>query len=148
MAARGFLQEEDLHLFKVTDDVDVAIREILNFYSNYHSSRYVGDRLVLRVREAPDGESLERLNRDFKGLLKKGEIGVCGPLSKENGELPGLPRVVLNFDRRSHGQLRLLIDQLNELVSVTESPPRGATPHEILSVAMSERAEHEEQSED
>jgi len=148
MATRGFLNQEDLQLFKVTDDVEVAIHEMLNFYSNYHSSRYVGDQLVLRVAEAPDGEALERLNRDFKDILKKGGIDVRDALPKENGELPGLPRVVLYFNRRSHGRLRLLIDQLNELVSVTESPPRGATPHEILSVSMSERAEHEEQSED
>jgi hypothetical protein len=148
MATRGFLNQEDLQLFKVTDDVEVAIHEILNFYSNYHSSRYVGDQLVLRVAEAPDGEALERLNRDFKDILKKGGIDVCDALPKENGELPGLPRVVLHFNRRSHGRLRLLIDQLNELVSVTAAPSRGASPHEIVSIGMSERAEHEEQSED
>jgi hypothetical protein len=108
----------------------------------------VGDQLVLRLREAPGDEMLEALNRDFKGILKKGAITVGDALPKENGELAGLPRVVLHFDRRSHGALRLLIDRLNDLVSVTDSPPREATPHEIVPVGMSERAEHEEESED
>lgn len=148
MAAGGFLSPEDMNLFKVTDDVGSAVHEIFNFYSNYHSSRYVGDQLVLRVRQAPDGETLERMNQEFKGILKKGAISVQDSIAREKGELPHLPRVALHFDRRSHGVLRLLIDQLNELVSVTESPPRSATPHEILSVAMSESAEHEEQAED
>ena len=148
MAAGGFLSPEDMNLFKVTDDVDVAIREISNFYSNYHSSRYVGDELVLRVREAPDRETLEALNQEFKGILKQGVISVHDSLPRENGELPELKRVALHFDRRSHGVLRLLIDRLNELVTVGESTPRGALPHEILSIAMSERAEKEEQAED
>ena len=141
-------ESKTCNLFKVTDDVDGAVHEILNFYSNYHSSRYVGDQLVLRVREAPDGEELERLNGDFQHILKKGEIDVRDALPKEKGKVPGLPRVVLHFDRRSHGGLRLLIDRLNELVSVSASLPRDASAHEILSIEMSERAEHEEQAED
>ena len=145
---RSLIHEADLGLFRITDSSEEAVQEILNFYSNYHSSRYVGDELVVRVREAPDGETLERLNRDFKGILKRGAIVVHDSLPRENGELPHLPRVCLHFDRRSHGALRLLLDELNEIVAVSESPPRGATPHEIVSVAMPQRAEDEEQSED
>ena len=128
--------------------VDFALQEILNFYSNYHSSRYVGDQLVLRVREAPDEERLEALNTEFASILARGAIRVSEALPKENGEVAALPRVLLHFDRRSHGRLRCLIDRLNDLVSVGASPPREASPHEILSIEMSETAEHEEQSED
>ena len=56
---RGLIGENDFSLFKITDDLDEAVREILDFYSNYHSSRYVDDRLVIRVRRAPDPAQLE-----------------------------------------------------------------------------------------
>jgi len=36
---------EDLALYRVTDRLDEAVNEILTFYRNYHSSRYVGNRL-------------------------------------------------------------------------------------------------------
>ena len=37
-----------------------------------------------------------------------------GPLDGEGGELPGLPRLRLPFNRRSFGRLRLLIDAVNQ----------------------------------
>ena len=69
LAEQRLISERDLSLFRVTDDVDVAVHEILNFYSNYHSCRYVADRLVLRLRQAPNPEQLDALNRDFADLL-------------------------------------------------------------------------------
>ena len=60
--------------------------EILNFYSNYHSSRFVGDELVLRVRVAPDGEQLEELNGRFSDILTRGAIRVSGALAGEGQE--------------------------------------------------------------
>ncbi len=148
MAAGGFISEDDMNLFRVTDDVDVAVREMLNFYSNYHSSRYVGDQLVIRVRQAPDGDELETLNQDFKGILSKGAIEVRDALPKERGEVPEMARVVLHFDRRSQGRLRVLIDRLNDLVSYEFSTPSEAVPHQVVPSDLTELAEREEERED
>lgn len=148
MAAGGFIGEDDENLYRVTDDIDVAVDEMLRFYSNYHSSRYVGEELVMRVRRAPNEEELDALNQDFKGILSKGAIRVGDPLPRENGEVPDLPRVLLNFDRRSQGRLRVLIDRLNALTVDAASPPREAIRHEMFSVAMSESAEEELEQED
>jgi uncharacterized protein (TIGR00730 family) len=134
MGRRGFIDAEDLDLFRVTDDVDEAVREILNFYSNYHSSRYVGDLLVLRVRRAPTPEQLARLDADFADIVTGGVIEVRAALPEENGEAPHLPRLALRFNRRDRGRLRQLIDRLNALVSDAASPPREASPHEIVPV--------------
>lgn len=147
MRARDFIGPEDLDLFKITDDVDAAIHEILNFYSNYHSSRYVGDRLVLRVRRPPDDEELEALNTDFKDLVIRGRIEVGEPLAEEAGEAATLSRVILHFDRRSRSRLRSLIDRLNDLVADAASPPRQASPHQIVAHALPAGAERAEQDE-
>src|SRR6478735_2635658 len=43
----GYVSLEDDHLFCVTDDVQTAVDEILGFYRNYDSQRFVKGRLVL-----------------------------------------------------------------------------------------------------
>ena len=44
---------EDRSLYVITSDVDEAASELLGFYRNYHSCRWVGDLLVIRLRVAP-----------------------------------------------------------------------------------------------
>ena len=140
----GFISPEDLDLFRVTDDVEHAVAEILKFYSNYHSSRYVGDRLVMRVRSAPNEEALEGLNADFKDIVTSGTIEVGEALPEEAGEAAHLSRLVLRFNRRDTGRLRQLIDRLNALVTDEASPPREALPHEIVPESFSEKARNAE----
>ena len=53
MLQSGLISPSDMHLFKVTSDVDEAVNEITTFYHNYHSSRYVGGQLLIRLQRAP-----------------------------------------------------------------------------------------------
>ncbi len=145
LAARGLVSEHDLGLFRVTDDAAAAVHEVLDFYSNYHSSRYVGERLTLRLRRAPDPEQLEALNRDFADLLVAGAIEASGPLPQEGGELPDYARLVLRFDRREMGRLRALIDALNAFVAESAPPPRDAGPLEVVEASLPPEAERAEQ---
>jgi uncharacterized protein (TIGR00730 family) len=145
LGARGLVSEYDLGLFRVTDDAGEAVHEILGFYSNYHSSRYVGERLALRLRRAPDAEQLEALNRDFADLLAAGAIEASGPLPQEGGELPGYARLVLFFDRREMGRLRALIDRLNSFVPESATPPRDAGPLEVVETSLPPEAERAEE---
>jgi len=144
MGSRGFISPEDLALFKVTDNVDVAVHEILKFYSNYHSSRFVGDRLVLRVRQAPGDAELDGLNTDFKDILRSGRIELGAALPEEVSEAANLPRILLDFNRRDLARLRQLIDRLNGLVADEASPPGEAVPHEIVSQGLPPDAENAE----
>ena len=141
--ARGLISDHDLSLFRITDDVEVAVAEVVGFYANYHSSRYVGERLVLRVRRAPGPEQLETLRREFADVVSRGAIEVSGPLSKEAGEVPGYPRVVLHPDRRKVGRLRELIDRLNAFV-VDLSSPLDASPRQIVAGSVPPEAELDE----
>ncbi len=135
---RALISSEDLALFKVTDDVDEAVAEILGFYSNYHSSRYVGDLLVLRVRRAPDSAQLEELNAEFEDVLLRGKIEVGEALPQEAGEVDRFPRVLLHFNRREMGRLRRLIDRLNAFIREPVSPLGEASPHEIVAGELSD----------
>jgi len=147
LGQRGLISPQDPSLFRVTDNVEAAVEEVTRFYRNYHSSRFVGDVLVLRVREAPDAAVLEALSREFADILAEGAIEASGPLAGEGGEVPQLARLVLHFDRKSMGRLRELIDRLNELELSPELALPDASPHEIVAVEISpglEAAEDEE----
>jgi uncharacterized protein (TIGR00730 family) len=113
----GLISKEDLHLFKITDDLKVAQREIINFYYNFHSYRFVNQTLVIRMqREVPEG-ALRRIQMDFDDILiDGGNLKVCPALPEEinEPEIAHLPRLCLNFDKKSYGRLRQLIDRINE----------------------------------
>jgi len=117
LVARGLVSAEDRRLFKITDDVNRAVEEIIGFYSNYHSCRWVGDLLVIRLQHPPSDEQLKSLTSEFGGLLSGGAIRRVGPLPPERagGDHVDLPRIALRFDRRHWGRLRELIDALNEM---------------------------------
>jgi len=112
----GMISESDFSLYKVTDDVEEAVAEITNFYRNFHSYRYVGDRLVIRLQMALSEEAMKSLNQNFGAMLKSGEIEQRGALEEEVNEpdLAELPRIVLRHRRRDFGLLREFINTINE----------------------------------
>jgi hypothetical protein len=110
----GMISEEDMNLFMLTDDVEAAVEEITGFYRRYHSMRYVGPRLVLRLNSAVPAQTLERLNDTYCGIVTGGRIEQCaGPIEGEDGEYPEMPRIVLQFNRLNVGTLRLMINDIN-----------------------------------
>jgi hypothetical protein len=145
LLGNGLIDDADRHLFRVTDDVDAAVAEIVGFYANYQSSRYVGDRLVIRLRHAPDAATLARWNAEFADVLTEGPMELSEALPEEAGEDPALPRLVLDYDRRRTGRLRLLVDRLNELAPVPAAP-LAATPQQVIAGRLTpeeQRAEDE-----
>ncbi len=120
--ARGLISDDDLQLYRITDDAEVARDEILGFFRNYHSIRFVGQRLVIRLRAAPAAEEIAALDREFADIVTKGHIDATGPLPTEvaDDDHVDLPRLVLRYDRARQGRLRSLIDALNRLPS---APP-------------------------
>src|SRR5688500_9074398 len=117
LLARGLIGPNDLHLYKITDDVDEAVREVRHFYSNYHSLRYWRDELILRLHRRPDDAQLAEIGEKFADIKPRGEFRLSGPLPVERDEpaLARLHRLVFTFNRRDHGRLRQLIDFLNDL---------------------------------
>jgi hypothetical protein len=108
------IDEEDMNLFKLTDDIDEAVEEIVGFYRRYHSMRYVGPLLALRLSSPLPPAALERLNDTYSSILTEGRIEQHpGPLIGEDDEFPDLPRLALAFNRRDAGTLRLLVNDIN-----------------------------------
>ena len=119
---RGLVSGDDRSLFMITDDVGEATAEILGFYRNYQSCRWVGDLLVMRLKLAPDRTSLADLNRRFADIVVSGAMRLSKPLPPERADSHhlDLPRLVFRFDKVHYGRLRQLIDSLNQLPGVEE----------------------------
>jgi len=115
LLARGMIAAEDLSLYTITDTVEAAVAEILGFYRVYHSMRYVHERLVLRLVKPPSESLLETLNAGFSDILQEGKIvaGTALPEEHDDPLLGELPRLIFQFNRRSFGRLRQLIDAVN-----------------------------------
>jgi len=111
----GYIDKEDLSLFRIVNSVDEAIKYIDEFYRVYHSIRYVSGRTVLRLKRKISDKTLAAINRKFKGILTEGEIKLSPPLREEmeKGEYPLLPRLVMYFDFRSYGRLTDMIHFIN-----------------------------------
>jgi uncharacterized protein (TIGR00730 family) len=124
---RGLVGPDDRLLCRITDTVAEAVSEILGFFRNYHSIRYVGATLVVRLRAAPSPDELVALNREFADICAEGDIRLIDPLPAEvaDDDHLSLARLAFRFDRVSHGRLRAMIDVLNRLRS---APPQPAVP--------------------
>jgi len=118
LLADKMISADDLSLYKMTHDSLEAVDEILRFFQNYHSMRYVEDRLVLRLLKAPTDSLLQQIQEDFGDLLTEGDFQVCKALDQEQDQpdLAHLPRLAFRFNRRSLGRLRQLIDTINGAV--------------------------------
>ena len=121
LLTRKLISAEDLALYKVTDDCDEAVQEILDFYRVYHSMRYVKHRLALRLKAVPTPKLIEQLNAEFRDIVTDGRITASGPLPEERDEpeLAHLPRLLLQFNRRNLGRLRQMVDVINRAPAET-----------------------------
>ena len=115
LAKFGFVSPEDFHLFKIVHSADEAVQEILHFYKMYHSARWVGDQLVVRLLRPLSKAAVAELNDKFGDILRSGEIVQGAALRQEKNEptLWNLPRLILAPHRRSFARFRQLIDAIN-----------------------------------
>jgi uncharacterized protein (TIGR00730 family) len=111
------ISPDDLNLYQITDDTDQAVKMITRFYRNFHSSRFVKELFVIRLKHAPADSALQALNEDFADLVLGQPIQKIEPTAEEIADEDniGLPRIAFGFNRRDYGRLRQLIDVLNGL---------------------------------
>lgn len=111
----GLISPEDLHLYHITDSSEEAVRFITRFYRNYHSMRFVRELLVIRLQHRPSDSSIESLNQDFGDILARGRIETMDATSdeREDDQVPHLPRIGFEFNKRDYGRLRQMVDVLN-----------------------------------
>lgn len=112
----GYISESDLALFKIVNSAHTAVQIINRFYSRYHSLRYIGDLLVIRLSSPMSEKKVKELRDRFSDILRpKGKMVLSGPLPEESNEpeTSTLSRLIIDFKRENFGRLRELIDVIN-----------------------------------
>jgi uncharacterized protein (TIGR00730 family) len=115
LAERHLIAADDLCLVRICTSVDQAVDEVTSFYRTYHSSRFVGRRLVLRLQHHVSDALVAALNTEFADIVVSGTIDRVAVTQSEidDGDVVDLPRLAFAFDRVSYARLRRLIDRLN-----------------------------------
>ncbi|MFS0852373.1 TIGR00730 family Rossman fold protein [Microbacterium sp. 179-I 3D4 NHS] len=122
LSPAGVISEGDFDRVLVTDSVEAACAEITRFWRNYHSLRWVGDTLILRLRTAPTDAELAALDEQFSVLLSAGSIERTDPRAVEvaDDDVVELPRLALHLDQRHVGDLFRIIAAINDLPSASD----------------------------
>ena len=113
---RELISFEDFALFTITKDPVEAVNYINEFYRNYHSMRFVKDKLVVRLNKALDTDHLQVLRSEFSEVLAPGgsmRLSNALPEEHDQPDLLHMPRLVMEFNRRSYGLLKALIRRIN-----------------------------------
>ena len=116
LLAEGYISSSDFHFIECVHSADAAVDCITRFYRRFHSQRYVEKKLVIRLTSPIGQEAVQEIRELFHDILvPEGSVYLSGPLPAEEDELEfaGLPRLVLDFNRKDFGRLRTLIDFIN-----------------------------------
>ena len=117
LVKRGMISSSDQSVYQVARSAEDAARQILQFYRVYHSIRYVGEKLVMRLQQRIPDADVVRLSEEFRDMLTTGTIrqGVALAEEADEPQIAQLPRLVLRFNRKDYGRLIQLIHRLNRL---------------------------------
>lgn len=113
---RGLISGEDFGLFTITRDYREAVAVIDEFYRNYHSMRYVGKKLVIRLNKQLTLDQCDTLISEFGEILSPQGTMILNealPEELDQPDLQKLPRLIIDFNQRSFGLLSALIRRIN-----------------------------------
>ncbi len=120
LLARGWISPEDINLYRLCATPTEAADAIDRFYRLYHSSRYVKDTLVIRLKRPIAQHDVDRLSDQFRVLIKPEgtqlsppKMVLRGPFDVEDDHL-ALPRLCFPHTKHKFGMVRQLIDRINE----------------------------------
>lgn len=116
MKDQQYISSSDLHLMRQAHSVEEVVSDITSFYTNFHSSRWLDERFVIRLQHKLSEATLEYLNQEYRDLCHYGafEQTPCCPMELDDEpELQHLTRLSFAFNGRHHGRLRALIDCIN-----------------------------------
>ncbi len=121
----GMIGPADTGLFLCTHDATEAADYICHFYSTFHSMRFVGQRLVLRLGHPLSADALATLNREFTDIVED-EIEEIETTNAEqrDDDHPDLARIAFRFNNRSFSRLHAMIRRINDL---------GHSPRQVMS---------------
>jgi uncharacterized protein (TIGR00730 family) len=119
LVARGLVSAPDVELYTITNSPEQAAQIVDDFYANYDSIRYVGDHVVLRLRQGPTDAQLAELNERFGHLVVSGAISRIEPfrIERRDDDKLHLDRIAFEFGKRGYSDLVAMIRTVNGYVA-------------------------------
>ncbi len=120
LVKEGMISRNDPAIYQVATSAEKAADMVLGFYKVYHSMRYIGDWTVLRLQKPLPYKAVAVLNKEFRDIVKAGEIWQGPALEEEEEDEPDLAlltRLIFHFNRRDYGRLAQMVHRINELGS-------------------------------
>ena len=111
-----YISPDDLKLMRLAHSPEEAVAEIAQFYHNFHSSRWLKDNFIIRIKHLLTDDGLALLHENFADLCHTGSFeqhAYCAERDAEP-EFCNLARLSFKFNNRDFGKLRLLIDFINQ----------------------------------
>ncbi len=129
MVRGGMIAPSERDICFLASSAEEAAEHVLRFYSVYHSLRYVGQLLAIRLNRPLPAGATEPLTEEFRDILSEGQIreGRALPEETDEPELIELPRLIMAFNRKGFGRLMQLIHRVNAL-GHGQPPPRKRRP--------------------
>ncbi len=116
---REYISEDNLSLYKIVSDVNIAIEWIQHYYSVYHSIRYTKEFAMMRINKRVKQTTLDELSEQFYDIITSGKIEqyALSELQDDYDVYPEKPRLVFKFDQENYGKINEMIITLNQLES-------------------------------
>ncbi|MDU8542840.1 LOG family protein [Pseudomonas syringae group sp. J248-6] len=111
-----YILPADMKLMRLVYSADEAVEEINRFYANFHSSRWLKNKFVIRMRHALSAKALEHMQEAFADLCINENFHQHSYQGEEHDEVQfsHLTRLAFTFTGRNQGRLRELVDYINQ----------------------------------
>jgi hypothetical protein len=110
-----YILPTDMKLMRLVYSVEDAVDEINQFYSNFHSSRWLKRQFVIRMNHKLSDQALARMQEEFADLCLSDQFHQHAYSGEEHddAQFSHLTRLAFAFNGRTHGRLRELVDFIN-----------------------------------
>jgi uncharacterized protein (TIGR00730 family) len=123
-----YILPTDMKLMRLVYTVEEAVEQINQFYSNFHSSRWLKRQFVIRMNHKLSDQALEHMQVAFADLCLSDQFHQHAYSGEEHddAQYSHLARLAFAFNARNQGRLRELIDYINLPENWAQSKPQAA----------------------
>lgn len=115
LEANHYILPADMKLMRLVYSAEEAVAEIERFYANFHSSRWLKNVFVIRMKHPLSKAALAHMHEAFADLRVSDAFHQHEYSGEEHDEaqFSHLTRLAFNFPGRDQGRLRELVDYIN-----------------------------------
>lgn len=109
-----YILPNDMKLLRLVHSAEAAVEEIHQFYSNFHSTRWLKNKFIMRMHRPLTERALAHMQQAFADLCLTEDFQQHTYQGEEHeAEFSHLTRLSFSFSGRDQGRLRELVDYIN-----------------------------------